>query len=846
MSPGETYQLVVTDNTCARRITSIVGPISEEVSINEVLLTAADEECAGQGGTLIVETNAINGGSGFFDYQWTGPTTYNTKNVTGATAGTYILTVTDRLLGCTATTVGTVTIGAADGLTLVRADTSVNIANECIDGRDGELEVLVSGGDGINYSYRWEFTPATTSTTITLNNDAAILIPDNELPSGLSSTGAYTVFVYDGSFDDGCPPQSTNFTITGPSALEFVSDPITTDITCAGDETGTIDFEVSGGIPPYFYSITGGTPSNQINTGSESISNLAAGTYNLVIIDSTPDSCTTANRLEQTITITEPEGGPLELTESTVNPIPCQGGRGSFVIGVTGGAAAVQSGTLDPDTKYQVRVVGPGANYVLNTSHTRSQPSFTVDNLTLVGEYTVTVTDANGCSQSINVTVDNAANENLGATAIIEAASGCNDTSLSEGAKISITQFDRGDGDIAGYPLWQKRTAIDLDQITIAFSGTIGDLPASIGVVLDGNVIDATSTTSITTIQDIAAIINSKINNLAGYAATLLGSSIRVRAEIIDTVESLTVSLTSLNISVSNVSRVSENTWVEVPGLAGLEIVENLQAGYYRAIIQDGSGCGATLVQNQTQGGTIFRIDDPQGLQLENIEFDEITCDDDTTTLTFNLSNGVYELLPDTSVYELTLNSIRLNNAAGGVTGVTQGSSTSSSTTTTSSSTQQVSGNSYTINTNSNKYIIPNLGFNSYELSVRNLQTDCIAVLNFTVEEPASITYSGETEFIIDPCYDSFQDIFFDNALIEGGVPFTTSDGEAYYFLKWVFYPKSGGNPQTINSLSNNVQFNPLKDAMSSLLLIRMDVLLKMRMEHPWPLSLILLRNCLT
>ena len=529
----------------------------------------------------------------------------------------------------------------------------------------------------------------------------------------------------------------------------------------------------------------------------------------MVIIDSTPDSCTSPNRLEQTITITEPDGGPLTLSESAVNPIPCEGGNGSFVIGVTGGAASVVSGTVDPDTRYQVRVVGPGANYVLNTSHTRSEPEFRIENLTLVGEYTVTVTDANGCEQSINVTIDNAAPDNLGATAVIDAAPGCADASTdsTEGATIRVTRFDRGDGDVAGYPLWQKRIAVDLDQITIALAGTIGDPSASVGVVLDGNAVDATSTISITSIQDLAAVLNSKINQLPGYSATLLGSSIRVRAQIIEAVETLTASLTSVDISVSSISRVSESSWVEVPGLAGLEIVDNLQAGYYRALIQDGSGCGATLVQNLTQGGTIFRIDDPQALQLDNIEFDEITCDDVTTSLTFNLSNGVYELIPNPAVYELTLNSIRLNNAAGGVTGVTQGSSSSSSTTST--NTQQVTGNTYSINTNSNKYIIADLGFDSYELTVRNLQTDCIAVLNFTVEEPAAITYSGETEFIIDPCFDSYQDIFFDNALIEGGEPFTTADGEAYYFLKWIFYPKGGGNTQTINSLSNNVQFNP-------------------------------------
>ena len=98
------------------------------------------------------------------------------------------LTVTDKVLGCSATTVDFVEVEESETLIVVPADPILKI-NDCVDGREGRLAVNVTGGDGVNYSYEWEFTPANSSTTISLNNDSPILVPDNEIPAGLSSTG---------------------------------------------------------------------------------------------------------------------------------------------------------------------------------------------------------------------------------------------------------------------------------------------------------------------------------------------------------------------------------------------------------------------------------------------------------------------------------------------------------------------------------------------------------------------------------------------------------------------------------------------------------------------------------
>ena len=92
LAEGEAYQLVVTDNTCASRITYDVGPISTFLAINEGSIITTNEECFGEGGTISLNATAITGGSGYYSYNWTNLTTaeqYITREITGADAGLY-------------------------------------------------------------------------------------------------------------------------------------------------------------------------------------------------------------------------------------------------------------------------------------------------------------------------------------------------------------------------------------------------------------------------------------------------------------------------------------------------------------------------------------------------------------------------------------------------------------------------------------------------------------------------------------------------------------------------------------------------------------------------------------
>ena len=773
LTSGETYQLVATDNTCAQRTTLIIGPIAEEITINEALITIIDEECAGDGGALKVNNNAISGGSGFFTYEWTGAGNYNTQNVVGANPGLYTLQVTDRILGCIVTTVGDIEVIASEGLD-VRPSNSLILTNDCVDGREGLLEVVVTGGDGANYSYEWEFTPASTSTTIVINKNTPQFIPNIDLPAGLSSSGHYTVYVYDGLKGDGCSPTPYVFDITGPTPIEFVA-VSSTNVKCLEGDDGTLTFEVSGGIPPYKYSLTGGVPDTNVTAQVMVIQNLTAGTYNLVVGDSSSAACNPTNRVTQQVVIKQPNGAPLELSEDEVIGIPCSGGTGSIRIGITGGA------TISSTTNFQVSVVGPDG-YRRNDTVGVSAATYLLENLSVSGKYTITITDAliNICNPtSIEIQLDQIPT-NLSATATSSSTDGCNSPD-STGGTISITDFDKGDGNIGDYPHWQRRTSIELYRFTLSLNGSaVGVDPTQIGVTIDGVAFDASGMVSITSIQDLAANLAIKIDSTPNYSARLNGSQVIVSGQIIDQVSSNTVSNSKVNLTISTVASYQESRWVDLPELAGLEKIENLQAGVYRGIIRDGSGCGSTLVKNSA-GGSTFRIDDPQLLKIDNVSIDNVTCNNDTATIRFQLTNGLFVLKPDKNMYALKLNS-------------SKGTFTVSP----------------SIDVNANRYYLDSLIPDDYELTVENIQTSCIDVYTFTILPPAEISYNGDTDFTIDPCYDTYQEIFFIHENIKADAPFFNLDGEPYFSLVWKFYPEdTTRGVKTINTLSNNVNFKP-------------------------------------
>ncbi|AEA45308.1 gliding motility-related protein protein [Fluviicola taffensis DSM 16823] len=179
--------------------------------------------------------------------------------------------------------------------------------------------------------------------------------------SGLCA-GNYSVTVTDAKT---CTA-TANTTLTAPAPL--VAAIVKTNATCNNVCNGTITVNASGGTAAYQYSLNGAT--NQV---SNSYTALCDGAYSVVVTDA--NSCTvTVNS-----TITEPT--PLNLALVSTVPATCGTSNGSLTVSATGGTTSYT---------YTVGAV--------------TQASGTFTGLT-PGIHNVIVTDANGCTKNLSVTI---------------------------------------------------------------------------------------------------------------------------------------------------------------------------------------------------------------------------------------------------------------------------------------------------------------------------------------------------------------------------------------------------------------------------------------------------------
>lgn len=152
-----------------------------------------------------------------------------------------------------------------------------------------------------------------------------------------------------------------------PPAL--TSSVVTSPVICNGQANGSITAVPGGGVPPYQFSINGG--SSWQSTGTY---NVPAGNYTLLLRDA--NNCL----FTQPVTVTEPA---LLSATSTNRSATCDGGNdGRIIVNASGGNAGYLYST-------------DGINY-------QASNSFPVG----PGQYTIYVKDSKGCSTSFTTSVD--------------------------------------------------------------------------------------------------------------------------------------------------------------------------------------------------------------------------------------------------------------------------------------------------------------------------------------------------------------------------------------------------------------------------------------------------------
>ena len=285
------YTLTVLDaNGCAITLTDTV--LQPTAMVDSVW--ASNIACFGDSTGAL--TLFISGGTAPYNYAW--PSGDSSQTITGLTAGSYDVTVTDAN-GCVFTQSYVVTQPAA-GIT----GTVTKTEPLCAGDSTGTLSLSISGGVA-PYQTLW-------NTGDTLSSIDSLF------------AGVYTVTVMDAQ---GCSWSSTD-TVRAPEPLAI--NPTVTNISCYGLVNGKVVTAVTGGMAPYSYVWNGGTFTTQ------KIINRPSGTYALVVTDANGCSVT------DTFTITQPLPFSISAVQSQV---ACFGDS-------TGSIALTVSGATTPYSYY--------------------------------------------------------------------------------------------------------------------------------------------------------------------------------------------------------------------------------------------------------------------------------------------------------------------------------------------------------------------------------------------------------------------------------------------------------------------------------------------------------------
>ncbi|MEM6769499.1 MAG: SprB repeat-containing protein, partial [Bacteroidota bacterium] len=318
-----TYNLKVTDmNGC---MTDADFRVDEPMEIMVAVTAQTDPTCNGEAtGSVTLGVTGGNAGA-MFTYS-IDPPAGNIDDQAGTIsdlpAGTY--TVTAAEVG-NATCVGSVeiTITEPDPVTASVVDQTDVL---CFGEATGSVTLMGAGGNG---TYEFSISDGDEDDT----NDPTVT--DNVI-SGLSA-GTYTVLVTDGN---GCagPAEGITVTITENPEIEITAQTVT-NVTCAGDEDGSISISVGGGVPGYMYAWTaeGDATVPPGQDDEQDLTGLGAGTYNLVVTDD--EGCT------KMFSFTVMEGAEVMATAAMLMDCEAEQGEGEALFDLTSADIMATAGT---------------------------------------------------------------------------------------------------------------------------------------------------------------------------------------------------------------------------------------------------------------------------------------------------------------------------------------------------------------------------------------------------------------------------------------------------------------------------------------------------------------------
>ena len=235
-----TYDVTVTDASNCTATASVT--ITQPAAPLALTSTKTDVLCFGSS-TGSINLN-VSGGAAPYTYSWTGG--ISTKDLSGLTAGTYDVTVTDSN-NCTATTSVGIKQPKALEVSVAKSDIL------CYGSNTGSIVLNVNGGTA-PYTYRWKSGQTTKELTGLLPGNYSVIVTD-----AVNCSSSADVKI--------SQPEPLKATLTVKNA------------TCSNND-GTISTSISGGIKPYKIAWMGST-----NLTGTVLKDVKAGSYQLFVTD---------------------------------------------------------------------------------------------------------------------------------------------------------------------------------------------------------------------------------------------------------------------------------------------------------------------------------------------------------------------------------------------------------------------------------------------------------------------------------------------------------------------------------------------------------------------------------
>ncbi len=372
------YEICVTDDngngsTFCDTITVAIPSLGAQLEFTQTPSCNGENDGIVTAIILIAGSPVANPGSNF-SYVWTAAT--NLPNPTGRVqngvpAGQYSVVITDNIRQCVFSAAG------ALGEPLPLNDATVTIVEpSCTGISNGSITYGMTGGTpfavGSTYSFVWTYAPDPDSLGLPFAGGSG---QANPFVLNNVKAGFYRLKVTDSR---GCM-YLDSFQVNSMQTLSIIGSP--SDALCNGDSTGSIIVSVTetpaSVTPNYAFFWTPNTFSVSNTATSSTYTDLPVGIYSVLAVDG--NGC----RISDTFDIKQPT--PLVLdTVSISNPNCAFTASGSITVITAGGTAA-----------------GPGS-YTYNWTPSNVGPNL---NGLPPGDHSVTVTDLNGCEDSLFFTL---------------------------------------------------------------------------------------------------------------------------------------------------------------------------------------------------------------------------------------------------------------------------------------------------------------------------------------------------------------------------------------------------------------------------------------------------------